>query len=157
IADWSRDTFSRLTSDPADEGKPVWTPDGRRITFYSMRANGPGIYWQRADGTGEVQRLLDLAQLPLALYVAPTSWHPSGKWLAFATTSSSSATDIYVLPVEGSEESGWKPGKQVAFQATAFNEFEPMFSPDGRWIAYTSTETGRPEVYVRPFPGPGGK
>ena len=62
-----------------------------------------------------------------------------------------------ILPMEGDEASGWKPGTPTVFLSTPFGEQEPMFSPDGRWIAYYSTESGRAEVYVRPFPGPGGK
>jgi serine/threonine-protein kinase len=62
-----------------------------------------------------------------------------------------------ILPIEGDETSGWKPGKPSVFLSTPANEGEPMFSPDGRWIAYTSDESGRNEVFVRPFPGPGGK
>ena len=62
-----------------------------------------------------------------------------------------------MLPMEGDEVSGWRPGKQTEFLRTPFSELDPVFSPDGRWVAYTSQETGRGEVYVRPFPGPGGK
>ena len=62
-----------------------------------------------------------------------------------------------ILPMDGDEASGWKPGKPTVFLSTPFSEQEPMFSPDGRWIAYHSNESGRYEVYVRPFPGPGGK
>jgi serine/threonine-protein kinase len=62
-----------------------------------------------------------------------------------------------ILPIEGDDASGWKPGKPSVFLSTPANEQEPMFSPDGRWIAYTSSESGRIEVFVRPFPGPGGK
>ena len=62
-----------------------------------------------------------------------------------------------ILPLEGDEQSGWKPGKPSVFLSTPADEREPMFSPDGRWIAYQSNEFGRTEVFVRPFPGPGGK
>jgi Tol biopolymer transport system component len=62
-----------------------------------------------------------------------------------------------ILPIEGDEKSGWKPGKPSVFLSTPAVEAEPMFAPDGRWIAYQSNESGRTEVFVRPFPGPGGK
>jgi serine/threonine-protein kinase len=62
-----------------------------------------------------------------------------------------------ILPMEGNETSGWKPGTPSAFLATNAAEMEPTFSPDGRWIAYSSQEAGRMDIYVRPFPGPGGK
>jgi len=60
-----------------------------------------------------------------------------------------------VLPLEGNETAGWKPGKPTVFLNTPFGEMQPAFSPDGRWLAYTSVDTGNPEIYVRPFPGPG--
>ena len=65
--------------------------------------------------------------------------------------------DIVILPIEGDEASGWKPGKPTVFLNSPFVEVWPEFSPDGRWLAYMSNESGRYEVYVRPFPGPGGK
>ena len=60
-----------------------------------------------------------------------------------------------ILPMEGDEASGWKPGTPTVFLNSPFEEHEPMFSPDGQWLAYWSNESGRDEVYVRPFPGPG--
>ena len=79
IYEWARDTLSRFTFDPANDEKPVWTPDGRRIVFASVRGRLPSqLYWQRADGTGEVQRLTDSKNPQF-----PASWHPSGKFLAF--------------------------------------------------------------------------
>ena len=62
-----------------------------------------------------------------------------------------------ILPMEGDDASGWKPGKPSVFLNSPYREREPMFSPDGRWLAYESDESGRPEVYVQPFPGPGRK
>src|SRR5262249_48758082 len=110
------------------------------------------LYWQRADGTGEIQRL---TQSPNSQY--PSSFHPSGKYLAFDENSAETAFDLMILPIEGDETSGWKPGKPTVFVKSMAAEREPMFSPDGRWIAYYSDESGNYEVYVRPFPGPGGK
>jgi serine/threonine-protein kinase len=152
--EWSRDTLTRLTFDPGTDVKPVWTPDGRRIVFSSSRGGTPAanLFWQRADGTGDVQRLTDSTSNQFA-----GSWHPSGKFLAFMEQNPQNGPDIMVLPMEGDEASGWKPGKPTVFLSSSFSEFEPMFSPDGRWLAYHSNESGRNEVYVRPFPGPGGK
>jgi serine/threonine-protein kinase len=88
----------------------------------------------------------------------PGSWHPSGKFLAFCEMrAGSAAPDVFILPMEGSEASGWKPGEPWVFLDSPSVENVPEFSPDGRWIAYMSNETGRFEIHVRPFPGPGGK
>jgi serine/threonine-protein kinase len=153
VYEWARDTMTRVTFDAARDEKPVWTPDGRRIVFASSRDNNVlNLYWQHADGSGEVQRLAESPNLQ-----TPASWHPSGKFLAFTEIRPQTLMDLMILPVEGDEASGWKPGKPTVFLSTPFVEVEPMFSPDGRWIAYHSAESLRNEVYVRPFPGPGGK
>ncbi len=153
VYEWGRSTMSRLTFG-AREDIPVWTPDGERIAFASRRADKAieNLYWQRADGTGEAERL---TESPNSQF--PTSWHPSGRFLAFYEVHSQTGSDILILPLEGDEISGWKPGKPSVFLNTPFAEFWPAFSPDGRWLAYFSNESGMPEVYVRPFPGPGGK
>ena len=152
VYEWARDTLTRVTFDAAEDMKPIWTPDGRRLAFRSSRDGNFNLYWQRADGSGDVQRLTESQNLQ-----TPTSWHPSGKVLAFYETRQTTGQDLMVLPLEGDETSGWKPGKPTVFLSTPFNEIEPIFSPDGRWIAYQSQESGRFEVYVRPFPGPGGR
>jgi Tol biopolymer transport system component len=154
IYDWGRDALSRLTVDPSDDSKPIWTPDGRRIAFASRRDDKalPNLYWQHADGSGEVERLMDAKNSQL-----PASWHPSGKFLAFQESNPQTAEDLMILPMDGDEVSGWRPAKPTVFLNSSFREGEPMFSPDGRWIAYRSNESGQFEVYVRPFPGPGGK
>jgi dipeptidyl aminopeptidase/acylaminoacyl peptidase len=154
IYEWERDALLRLTNHPADDLKPVWTPDGTRIAFASRRdaANGAlNMYWQRSDGSGEVQRLLESPHAQ-----EPASWHPSGKFLAF-TQSTAAQRDVMILPFSGDERTGWKIGTPVPFLNTPATEMEPMFSPDGRWIAYFSGESGRNQVFVAPFPGPGGK
>ena len=106
----------------------------------------PNLYWQRADGTGDAQRLT-VSTSPQE----PGSWHPSGKFLAFEEN-----RKLMILPMEGDEESGWKPGTPYLFSNDAVRGTEPMFSPDGRWLAYMSHPSGSIEVHVRPFPGPGG-
>ena len=152
--DWMRDTLSRLTFDGTDDQRPVWSPDGHRIAFESRRGDKitGNLYWQRADGTGDVQRLTESKQGQ-----SPGTFHPSGKFLAYSETNLQGDGDILILPIEGDEASGFKPGTPTVFLKTPFNEGSPMFSPDGRWIAYISSESGRNEIYVRPFPGPGGK
>jgi serine/threonine-protein kinase len=154
VYDWARDTLSRLTFDKADDSRPSWTPDGRRILFASKRGEKgvPDLYWQRADGTGEVQKL---TEGPNAKYGG--SWHPNGKFLAYTELRPGTGQDVMILPMEGDESTGWKPGTPTAFLSAPYVEGSPMFSPDGKWIAYISNESGRNEIYVRPFPGPGGK
>jgi serine/threonine-protein kinase len=154
VYEWQRDRMWRFTLTSGTNERPVWTPDGLGIAFASDRAERgvPNIYWQRADGTGEVQRLTE-SNNPQR----PNSWHPNGKFLAFTETNPQTGLDVMILPMEGSQVGGWKPGKPFAFLNSASNEGRPIFSPDGRWLAYWSDESGRSEVYVRPFPGPGAK
>jgi Tol biopolymer transport system component len=154
VYEWARETFTQLTFDPGQDRYPVWTPDGRRIVFASDRAK-PGVfnlYGVNADGTGEVTRLTDSPDLQ-----APWSWHPSGKFLAFYAVRGATGADLMILPMEGDAARGWTPGKPTMFLGTPASEYDPVFSPDGRFIAYYSNEaSGAFDVYVRPFPGPGG-
>ena len=154
VHDIERGTLARLTSDPAPDYKPVWAPDGRRIAFASTRANPPiaNLYAQSADGTGVATRLTvsENAQ-------QPGSWHPSGKYLLIEEVNPESSMDLMVLAVEGSDGPGWKPGEPTVFVSDRGRQWDAAFSPDGHWVAYVSTESGNAEIYVRPFPGPGGK
>ena len=142
IYDIGRGTRMRLTVEGINQS-PVWTPDGTRVTFSSDRDDPQNLYWKPADGSGQAELLLNMNSLNSLI---PTSWSPDGESLAFYDTSG--ARDIWALPREGDAS---------PFLATAFNERSPMFSPDGRWLAYVSNESGRDEVYVQPYPGPGGK
>ena len=129
---------------------PVWTPDGKRIVFESQGTGKFSLQWIRADGAGEAQRLLESKNR-----LRPYSFSPDGKRLAFSEQNAGSSMDIWTLPLDTSDPEQPKPGKPELFLGTPFAELEPAFSPDGRWIAYTSTESGRSEVYVRPFPAGG--
>jgi serine/threonine-protein kinase len=153
IYDLRQETLTRVTQDPNHARTPVWTLDGRGIVFASARGDKvtPNLYWQRADGTGAAVRLTESKY-----WQRPASWHPSGKFLAFEEVHQENV-DIMILPIEGNDPSSWKPGTPTPFLNGPFIEGFPMFSPDGRWLAYSSNETGRHEVYVRPFPGQGGK
>jgi Tol biopolymer transport system component len=153
VYEWERDTLVRLTFAGEANRFPVWTPDGQRIVYSSQEKGGaPNLWWIRADGAGNAQRLAETKGTQYA-----GSWRPDGKVLAFAQLSPGTSYDIMTLPIEGNEKSGWKPGEPKPFVNSAFSENEPAFSPDGRWLAYASNESGSLEVYVRPFPGPGGK
>jgi serine/threonine-protein kinase len=152
VYELARNTRTGLTREGSTNVRPIWTPDGRRIVYRSNRDDSLGnLYWRRVDGVGEVQRLRHAPNVQQT----PMSWHPSGKFLAFGETHTQTGNDIMILPIEGDEASGWKPGTPRAFLSSAALESNAMFSPDGKWIAYQSNESGRLEVYVRSFQGPG--
>jgi serine/threonine-protein kinase len=117
----------------------------------SRDTTATNLYWQRADRTGGARRLTT-SKNPQR----PSSFHPSGRYLAFEENTPATKVDVMILRLEGSDEAGWTAGTSTAFVRGPYPEFDPMFSPDGQWIAYTSVESGHPEVFVRPFPGPGG-
>ncbi|MCH8267337.1 MAG: serine/threonine-protein kinase [Acidobacteria bacterium] len=158
VYDIARHTLIRLTFE-GDNRLPIWTPDGKRVTFRSNRAGGPwNLFWKSADGSGTAERLATSERTQ-----TPSSWSPDGRLLAFYDrifTGGTSTTegDIWVLPLEGDPStSSGRAGKPQPFLQTQFYEAAPMFSPDGRRLAYVSNESGKNEVYVQPFPGPGGK
>jgi Tol biopolymer transport system component len=149
VKDLDRDTPSRLSFLPGLNRWPVWTPDGKNIVFQCGNPAAPGLYWIRSDGSGQAHRLTDgkLAETPY-------SFSPDGKRLAFSQLGNNS--DIFTAPIEG-DPGHPTLGKAELFLGTPFIEVNPAFSPDGRWLAYQSNESGTFEVYVRPFPGPGGR
>ena len=138
-----RGTRMRLTVEGNDNSAPVWTPDGTRVTFTSDRDGPRDLYWKPADGSGQAELLLNMNSQNI---LRPTSWSPDGESLAFYAVAAT--RDIWVLP---------RGGDASPFVATAFGEGSPLFSPDSRWLAYVSNESGRDEIYVQPYPGPGGK
>jgi len=160
LYDLSRDTLTRFTFEGNSNGIPSWTPDGKRIAFQSNKEGPPNLFWQQADGSGGLERLgtSDFNQ-------SPVSWSSDGQLLAFTETNPTTAQDIWVLRMsDPSTSSGQAPSassgqgrKAQPFLRTRFTEGSPQFSPDGRWLAYVSDESGRREIYVQPYPGPGGK
>jgi serine/threonine-protein kinase len=143
--DIARGALSPVTVD-GQSGYGVFSPDGKRIVFRSGAAGGEdNLYWKAADGSGTVERLTTSPRSQ-----TPSSWSPDGTTLAFVEEGDSKGFfqfDIWVLSIGDR--------KTRAVINTAANEMTPEFSPDGRWLAYASNESGRTEVYVQPYPGPG--
>jgi Tol biopolymer transport system component len=146
VYDWQRDTMTPLTFAQTNCFSPVWTPDGRHIAFESRSPGANSIRWVRADGAGEAQQLLE-SKGEMRAY----SFSPDGKRLAFEESGVDTSQDLWTVPLDMSDPDHPKPGKPELFLRTPFDEREPAFSPDSRWIAYTSAESGRYQVYVRPF------
>jgi serine/threonine-protein kinase len=151
VKDLGGDTPSHLTFLAGDNAWPVWTPDGKGIVFVSANPAGPGLYWIRSDGGGEPQRLTDAKEVQRA-----NSFSPDGKRLAFSQTGAGGTLDIFTAAFEG-DPTHPRLAKPEVFLATPAYESSPAFSPDGHWLAYASDESGNFEIYVRPFPGPGGR
>jgi eukaryotic-like serine/threonine-protein kinase len=145
LYDLARGTLSPFTFEGSLNQTPTWTPDGKRIAFYSNKEGGaPNLFWQLADGSGGLERLTTSDYTHV-----PRSFSPDGQLLAYHENNPKTNKDIWVLRLSDR--------KAEPFLRTPFIEGAPTFSPDGHWLAYVSNESGRPEVYVQPYPGPGGK
>lgn len=145
IYEFARNTLTRFGF--SESAVPVWTPDGRRL-IYRRRTPSFSLLSKSADGSGTEETLLgkDFGD-PGA---APFSVSPDGKTLLFGRYGSAGATETDALSLDGS-------GRVQPFLQSTFNQSQARFSPDGRWVAYTSNESGRQEIYVQPFPATGGK
>jgi serine/threonine-protein kinase len=143
--DFARGTFTKMSFDGLSHW-PFWTPRGDRLTFRSMRTGIMSMWWMPADRSGPEERLTEIGD-----WQTGASWSADGTALAFTTGDDpETGPDVYVLPLDGDH-------RPREFAKSRFREAAPRFSPDGRWIAYVSNESGRPEVYVQPWPGPGPK
>jgi Tol biopolymer transport system component len=148
LSDFARGTRTRFSFGPGPSQCPVWSKDGTRIAFARMEKTLlTRIVAKPLSGGGGEQTLLQGSG-----DICPKSWSPDGRYLAYETLAAVATTksDIWILPLSGDR-------KPFPFLATQFDELSPQFSPDGRWVLYTSDESGRPELYVAPFPGPGSK
>ncbi len=157
VMDLSRGTATRLTFHPSWDWMPAWSPDGSRVTFVSDRDGPPNLYQKNANGLGEETLILGGDARKHHLVSSA-----DGRFLAFQVTSEhlgltgqrssggESKSDIWAMPLFGDR-------KAFPVLQTPFAETDPRFSPDGKWIAYASDESGRREVYVQSFPAGGGK
>ena len=141
IFDLARETLQRLTFDPGANRAPVWSPDGKRVASSRALGNAEDIYWQVADGSGMAEPLTNNSS-ELALPLFPSSFAPDGSALLFTAGDD----DIWMTTIDGTAATS------APVLDSAAREGSPALSPDGRWLAYKSTESGTEEVYVRPFP-----
>lgn len=145
LHDFTRAAATRFTSDAADDTGPVWSPDGQRIIFRSSRV-GNFLFEKPASGS-EPEHLVGTFDV-----IRPTDWSADGKLVVFHSQSMGTQSwDVGVLPLAD------RSHPQPQAQGPAFNEFDGRLSPDGRWLAFASDESGRFEIYVQPFPRSGGK
>ena len=145
--DVQTDALSRLTFSGAFSLDPVWTADGGHIAFRSADGGKFFISWVRSDGASGVQMLLEGKK-----DFRVSSISPDGRRLAYEQNSDETNLDVWTLPLDVTDPDHPKPGKPEPFAHTTANEVHAAFSPDGRWMAFASDESGVYEVYVRPFP-----
>ena len=145
ILDLSRGTTSRLLLDATGAHRPIWSPDGRRIGFGSNRLGGHDLYETASDGGGSEALVMSSKNGS----VEATDWSLDGRFIAYQTRHQG-PSDILVLPLA-------PPGNPLGILETMANEIQGQFSPNVRWLAYTSDESGSAEVYVRAFPDGGAR
>jgi serine/threonine-protein kinase len=146
ILDLARETLTRFTFDPRNDFYPVWTPDGKRIIYTSTAGNAGDLKSLSADGTGTAQALTTGAS------VVAYSISPDATTLVVRDTSQTTGQDLGIVRLRG-------PGGNARVEPlirTVFNEGNGESSPDGRWLAYQSNESGKDQIYVRPFPNVNG-
>jgi len=146
VYDVTRRTHTALSATDERILWGVWSPDGQQVVYEKLDAGRGTLNVRRSDGTGPAQEIAD----PKPVFQTPASWSKSGR-LAFVEAVPSTGPDIRVLDTTGTDRAG-----VIAVQSNAADSY-PEFSPDGKWLAYASEVSGRLEVYVQPYPGPGSR
>jgi eukaryotic-like serine/threonine-protein kinase len=150
LEDFQRGTWTRITSDPADDFEPAWTPDGQHVIFSSLRAGSIALFRQAANGTGIAERVADLNRQNSAMPAVS----PDGRYVVVRGPGGETA-DLMILDLDSARAGGLPTsgvGPPRPLIQMPFEEYNAAFSDDGRWLAYQSDTSGRFEVYVRPFP-----
>jgi serine/threonine-protein kinase len=150
VYDIAGDRTTRVTFHADNDWAPIWSPDGTHIAYSSWRPDVGtfNLFVQRAGGGGEPQRLTTSRNRQLAI-----EWHPDGKHILFAEDRVGTGSDLMLLPIALTAEGVLESGTPQVLLDSPSNELAGEFSPDGKWLAYTSDQSGRNEVYVQPFPG----
>jgi Tol biopolymer transport system component len=140
LDEFARKTFTPLTSGRVGDADPVWSPDGTHVAYASDRSGRTGLYQKAANGAGGEQLLLEPSGIR-----SLNDWSRDGRFLLYSQVDSKTRSDLWLMPLAGDR-------KPTVYVNSEVNETHGQFSPDGHWIAYASDESGRPEIYVRPFP-----
>jgi serine/threonine protein kinase/Tol biopolymer transport system component len=146
LMDLVRGNMTRFTFDPANEGRPVWSPDSTKIAFDSYKKGFANLYLKPSSGAGIEELLLETQNNKFA-----QDWSKDGRFLLYQELDPKTGRDLWALPITGNDR------KPIVIIKTPFDELNGQFSPDGRWVAYETNESGRFEIVVQPFPSPTGK
>ena len=138
---------TRFTFDPTPDSAPVWSPDGTQVAFSALRTGGNGAPQKATNGSGKEQELVRANGDPKL----PDDASHDGRFLLYTHVDPRTHADLWILPLAGN---GTPSGAATPFAKTEYSKEQGRFSPDARWIAYASDESGRSELSIQPFPAP---
>ena len=146
LLDLTRGGLTRFTFDPASDECPIWSPDGTRVAFASNRKSNRNLYIGMFNQPGAEQLLLESSNM-----LVPQDWSRDGRFLLYYELNPGTVRDLFAVDLASRDH------QRLTVASTPFEETLARFSPDGRWVAYQTNATGRFEIVVQPFPGPGGR